>query len=348
MSDKLYFCNICNYSTSDRANYSRHNRTKKHQQKVIKANNIVVVNCKQPARSHLQPQKNCKNEKFFDTNCVCSWCGNTYKRQDSLTRHRKICPARIEEITAKAAIDDAKDIVIKTLQQQLDNQKRIYEDDIERYKEDLIFYKKLVKDAGVGTSITNNTQNTQNNMSVQSLIVSRHSDAPALKMATSDILELQLESDNNNDNAELILYYYRRKDIAAFIGDGIVSAYKKKNPNDQSLWATDVSRLTMFIKKVLNGDESVWISDKKGVKTREYLIDPLMDKVDEIMEEYVKDKHAYIKMKKDIYPKLDDDLEYMNLAAKLSNEIRHKKYHDDILRYIAPRFSYMKKEKIDG
>jgi len=330
-----YACELCNYETSKKGNYSRHMLSVKHKKKVAKVNNSINMahfTASQNTLLHPIASQNTPNEKV-EMSYMCEFCNLKCTRASSLNKHYNTCSKKVI-IELKKKLKDAEMQIISLK---------------ETHLEDLGYYKKLIVDAGVGTKITNtqNTQNNTNNMSVQNMILSKHADAPALEMATPDILQIQLESENLNDNAELILYYYRRKDIAAFIGDGIVSTYKKKNPDDQSLWATDVSRLTMFIKKLMNGDESVWISDKKGVETREYLIDPLMDKVDEIMETYVKGKHAYIKMKKDIYPKLDDDLEYMSLATKLSNEIRHKKYHDDILRYIAPRFSY-NKEKIEG
>jgi len=326
MVDKVYTCSICNYSTKRQDNYLRHTSSKRHLKKVGEGNNnLDVLHPKTSQNIPKHPKFEIEEE--IKSSYVCKYCNMSCARASSLNKHLKICSSGIIE-KYKQENSELKDFIKEQKNQ---------------FLRDIEFYKSLIKEAGVGTNITNNTTtNTQNNMSVQSLIISKHSNAPALEMATSDILELQLESDNIDENAELILYYYRRKAIAAFIGDGIVSTYRKENPDDQSLWATDVSRLTMFIKKLMNGNESVWIPDKKGIKTREYLIDPLLDKVDEIMEAYVKDKHAYIKMKREIYPKLDDDLEYMNLAAKLSNEIRHKKYHEEILRYIAPRFSYNK------
>lgn len=327
MIDNIFVCKLCNYTTKRQDNYLRHTSSKRHQKKVQESvHNPLHLHPKSPQNIPNHPKSEIEGDEKSDY--ICKYCNLSCSRASSLNKHLKICSSGIIE-RYKQENSELKDYIKEQKNQ---------------FLKDLEFYKSLIKDAGVGTSVTNNTTtNTQNNMSVQSLIIAKHSDAPALEMATSDILELQLESDNIYENAELILYYYRRKAIAAFIGDGIVSTYKKENPDDQSLWATDVSRLTMFIKKLMKGsNESVWIPDKKGIKTREYLIDPLMDKVDEIMETYVKDKHAYIKMKKDIYPKLDDDLEYMNLATKLSNEIRHKKYHEEILRYIAPRFSYNK------
>jgi len=319
MVDNIYVCKICNYSTSRQDNYTRHISSKRHSKKVVETRNPKtkqILRTPQDTSGHLRAH-------------VCEWCKMSYCRKSSLTRHLKICN--------KVGINPDDDI--KLLKQELEFHKKELEmrnKELQLKDKDIQFYKDLVKKAGLGTSITNNQ-----NMSVQSMIISKHADAPALEKACPAILHSQFDSDDEYKNAQVILYYYRRNMVASFIGDGIVAAYKKDNPDEQSLWSTDVSRLTMIIKKVMN-KKSIWIADKKGVQTREYIIDPLMDKVKEIMKNYIETTNAKVKTAKELYNKMTADLDGVRLAIKLHDELDNKIYHDDILRYIAPRFSYDK------
>jgi len=318
-----YNCSLCNFNTRNKADYSRHEKSKKHAKNVAMGANKSASS----TESHPIPPK-----MWSKSNLICDKCNSYFSRPDALKRHIKKCKQ-----------DNQESIEVIKLKLELEKYMTIVEkqtEDIEYYKDSLEYYKSLVKDAGIGTSITNNTQN----LSVQGIIMSKHADAPALKKADPKILQVQFDSNDEHKNAQVILYYYRRNMIASFIGDGIVAAYKKDDPNEQSLWSTDVSRVTMIIKKLMDKEknESSWIADKKGIKTREYIIDPLMNKVKDLIKTYIGTMNAKAAGIKDVYDKMTSNWEAVRLAIKLHDELDNNIYHDDILRYIAPRFSYSK------
>ena len=72
---KTYECKICDYTTSSKKDYIKHNSTLKHT-KLCNGSNDSVQNPK-------NPHKNCKQYT-----CVC---GNTYKYDSGYYRHKKNC-----------------------------------------------------------------------------------------------------------------------------------------------------------------------------------------------------------------------------------------------------------------
>lgn len=202
------------------------------------------------------------------------------------------------------------------------------EEKIELLESDLIYYKNLIKTAGVGsgTKITNN---------VQSLIVTNHDDAPAIDYAKPNLLKFN--SKDAHENSLFLVNRYKDNTFTMFVGKCIVAACKKENPDDQSVWATDANRLTMFIKKMMD-DESKWISDKKGVQTTKYLINPILKKIKEMLIDY--NKYLYSQVSKLPQHEVDYYNDIMIHCRELVHFIEHEKLADEILRYMAPRLTY--------
>ena len=49
-----------------------------------------------------------------------------------------------------------------------------------------------------------------------------------------------------------MIHYYKKNKLDKHIGDFIVIQYKKKNPELQSIWSSDVDRLNYFIRELMN------------------------------------------------------------------------------------------------
>ena len=43
---------------------------------------------------------------------------------------------------------------------------------------------------------------------------------------------------------DTLVYNYENKNLHKYLGDFIIGHYKKDNPSEQSMWSSDVSRLT--------------------------------------------------------------------------------------------------------
>lgn len=77
-----YNCEICGFSTINKTDISRHNKTTKHLRKVQQMTKITVT---EPDCTSLHNVN--KNSNVY----TCTFCKNVFTRQSSLSRHQKSC-----------------------------------------------------------------------------------------------------------------------------------------------------------------------------------------------------------------------------------------------------------------
>lgn len=80
------------------------------------------------------------------------------------------------------------------------------------------------------------------------------------------------------------------KNLPEHLSKILMSYYKKNDPNRQSLWTTDVTRLRFIIK---SGDG--WIKDDNAEIIKKNIITPLLEEVVKVMDRYCNDKMKYIR-----------------------------------------------------
>ena len=271
-------CTECNYFTKYKKDYMKHNSTQKHLQKVslTMSNNISPLdsipktrqNSPKLAKTPKIPETDRNSSKF-----VCDFCKNTFSRMCNLTRHVKICTHKNNEV------DELK---LKLVQYEKDMEKYKdnadhYKGEVDHYKEETNYYKQMLREAGglVKKSVGSLTY-----------IVDNYENAPALQAIDMD--EIKVLEDNEKKFIEDVLSAFKHKTIGKYLGSLIIKLYKKDDPKVQSIWNTDNSRLTYLIKELFGNKSSNWVIDKKGVKTTEYLIDPLLLNIKKLLISYQK------------------------------------------------------------
>lgn len=112
-------------------------------------------------------------------------------------------------------------------------------------------------------------------------ILSKHmNDAPRLEPLESYRHLITNEGNEEYKVGDIIVYYHRKGALHEYLGNIIIDEYKKDNPKIQSIWNSDTSRLTYFIRDIVGEDRKMeWITDKKGVKVKEKVIMPLLNHV---------------------------------------------------------------------
>ena len=288
-----YECNICNYITVNKSDYVKHNQTKKHHKKVtiIDKNHIK----KSDTYSHIFAESRCipvhpsapqcteksQNNKFSKSatnnssvvisDIICEYCNMQFTRTSSMSRHKKIC-------THKNYTEQTYELKFKEMQSKIDLlEKDVVHKDEEtnHYKEEMNYYKKMLMEAG-GL--------VKKSVSALTYSVNNYADAPALQTITmKDIGDFKGTA---NKIVEDVLSAYKHKTLGVYLGDVILHICKKDDPATQSIWNTDDSRLTYLIKELFNNKSSNWIVDKKGIKTKTYLINPLLSHVKELITSY--------------------------------------------------------------
>jgi hypothetical protein len=170
--------------------------------------------------------------------------------------------------------------------------------------------------------------------------ISKHlNNAPPLKYKEDEIVGLlEYTSSKKYKAIDYILYNKTVNKLDKWVGDIILQIYKKENPFEQSIWATDASRYSYLICEVIegvNGKRSDWITDRSGTKITEIIINPTLELVAETIHTYLDET-------------LEHDVDAMtiegvmkttanrNTANEILKNILDTKLHKEVLKYITP------------
>jgi len=203
-------------------------------------------------------QKNIDPENLDDSKFICV-CERKFKYASGLSKHKKLCIVANEQTE------------IQILKSELERMKKMQENGNEMLKEILVQNKQHV------------THNTTYNISVHNYAKKNYSNAPPLKGPT-DFAKLTYE--DNSDLASQLTKYYNMNRLPKFLGMFIIRYYKKDNPNDQSLWSTDQSRVNYTVKELPKNGKSLWKRDQNGEKIKERVIKPLLKHITEYINKY--------------------------------------------------------------
>lgn len=291
-----YECKICNFNTNDRGNWFRHNKTNKH----------------------------LKLAQKFKIKCL--FCDNYYENEEKVKEHYFTCQKNVEvQNLMKEKIEMEKDKKIELLQQQnesLQQQKEILEKHIVEMHDDKKFSNSIA----------------MSSLSALKYLNANHPNAPALK-PFDDYQFICYDEDDIDDSEEEEKFITEQKEryieglfalkrksrLQKYIGNNIVTKYKKINPAEQSSWSVDVSRLNYIVKT------DKWTRDAEGVIMCQNMVDPILQQIRDLLIEY-KDN----KCKKEY--KTPQDIQNCITAQEIIMSIDNKELGHSINKYIAPQF----------
>ncbi len=81
-----------------------------------------------------------------------------------------------------------------------------------------------------------------------------------------------------------IVRNFDKKSLGVFLGNILVKLYKKLNVKNQSVFNTDVSRLSYIIREKDATDKISWVRDKNGVLVCKYIIQPYLEYIDGVLD----------------------------------------------------------------
>jgi hypothetical protein len=188
-------------------------------------------------------------------------------------------------------------------------------------------------------NLTNNlTKNTQKIINVYNYVSSNYDNAPHIKMLEKADVDKLLTVDKNIKHTmeELLVFNQSKYVLDKFLGEIIINAYKKEDPEEQQFWTSNIQKLTFIVRQILNKKDKTWLHDKNGTCLTKHIIDPLLKEIKKMLQKYVKE------LDEDNDKKTLEELEKSQtrgmFAVKIIYEITEKELHKKILRYIAPQF----------
>jgi len=252
---------------------------------------------------------------------ICLFCNKSYSTASNLSKHEKKCIHKI--------------IRIKELEIELKYANQKIKDLEENHKTNTTIY----------------------NLSIKKFVQQQYSDAPPLlKLDDYSLIKYECHEDEDENNKHtdydinvddefisILSFNHNNGCLHKYLGDFVIKYYKKDDPKLQSVWSSDVSRLTYVIKELLDNHQSIWNHDYKGVKTKNCIINPLLRYVKKLINEY------WV-LHVDNFRNVDTD--YLNKLFiifksihEIKKEISNGKLSNAIIRYITPHF-YMNKNNL--
>lgn len=324
-----YKCNRCRFETQNKKNLVLHKKTLKH--------------------ISLHPEEKVTS---VDPDLICMYCCNTFSRKSSRTRHEKNCKKKnISLETAKLGCPyctkkfGTKGNLMRHLKKTCSKYKiKMMEQEMDKQSQMVDFQSNCIK---VMSGINNKT-----NMKNMNYINKTYTSALPLqkitykKFVNKNKIKCIDGKIYNEQIVQELIHSFNNDIIDRYVGDIITGIYKDPDPESRSIWCSDVSRLKFIIRILNELGEEKWITDNKGLKTCEYIINPLITKFEKLLETY--DKKYCIAKKGKIYTYEEKSIMLNNNLAILGifRMIKSRKLHKKILKYIAPHFTTSKDVKI--
>jgi hypothetical protein len=298
-----FFCDICDYVTSNKKDFNKHINTIKH------------IN----------------NKKSTEHNMVCE-CGKTYINRSSLFNHRKVCPMKCKdgnnlgEGVHEKVVKNEENLILQ-IQEGEKGEKGENDESIKITKD---MFLKLVNDnqemikiikeqqqqinliipkiSNVGPMTTNNNttmNNTNNNFNLNFFLNEKCKDA--LNMSEFiESLKITLED----------LQYSRSNGLVQGISNVMIRGLKELDIYKRPIHCTDVKRDTMYIK-----DKEKWEKDEKHEKMKNTII--------KIANKERNAISAWVDINPDWFDTEAKQMEYLTLINKvcepIENDIKNEK-----------------------
>jgi hypothetical protein len=169
-------------------------------------------------------------------------------------------------------------------------------------------------------------------LSLMGYLVANHGDAPVLQQVDTETKKAIIYKDKLNEVDEthisrVILNYTKYGSLHKYIGDGIISCYKKNDIAEQSIHTSDTSRMNYIIMSSVS-DKKTWTKDVKGVTLTEKIIEPVLRTILEMVMNYGKRMLEIIEF----------DRDEVRMIHSVQNDIIDGKLQKQINLYIAPFF----------
>ena len=154
--------------------------------------------------------------------------------------------------------------------------------------------------------------------------------------ASNKVSENNIKDKYKINLIKILLHYYDKKDLHAYLGDFLIGHYKKNNPKNQSLWNSDTVRLTYIFKQWIDSKKkSNWTVDKGGIEVKKIIIYPLLKYIKKVLMTYI----DLLAEQSNIEPSDNLNKKMKNLLELLTYvDAKHSNVANDMIRYMARHF----------
>jgi hypothetical protein len=187
-----------------------------------------------------------------------------------------------------------------------------------------------ISSQNVSTKRKNIKKSSENIITPRKYIMNTYREAPELKQLLD--YSVILNGEDMMSFMQHLIGENEGKRLYIFIGDLLIEHYKKNDPMQQSIWIDNLCELTFIISNCIINNKTEWYIDKRGIRTTEYIIKPLIEYIETQVNEFRCD---FLRIKKRVPMDLGQILGVLI-------DIRAKDMNRQILKYIAPQFDSLK------
>lgn len=341
----VYTCEACNVEMDNKSNFNRHLKSERHIEKLKK---VKII------------------EREKRKRIKCEFCESLFSTVYSLKRHQtttctyltiadEIVDFGIKEITKENKSKISEDTIellktkiqYKIMRERMKEKDKIYTDKIEENKKLLDEYKTRQK---LDEKLIEHAENlTHGAVSAMKYVMMKFNNAPPLKQLDNETILNLLEHETyngriigkikNKSKVQYLVDLTKLDKLHSHLGILILSSIKKEDKSLQSLWNTDVSRLTYLIRTDSN-NKYIWRTDKNGSEIKEMIINPIINKISDIIKAYDESINGiFTHLSTNEKDKYADNSIY---TLQIKDSIVNGKLCTDIMKFISPKLFLVK------
>ena len=320
-------CKHCNYSTNDKSNWKRHINSKKH---------IGIINNNLPidveSVNNIIKNNNLTNELIFDKTKY-----ELMKQTDDLLLNEK--NKQIEDKDKQ--IDYLKNI-IETMKNTNNTTGNIADKSISTLNYVITNFKKAPQLHQLEYDQAKEILESEFDKVKKVIEFNDNKQLKKEKKVTNSDTESEEPPDLTQEEkekmyVEKLLHLHEQKQIVQHIKEIITPLYKTDDPKKQSIWNTDAQRLNYLIRDIV-GKQLDWISDKKGKKLINYVIQPITKLMAEMVEKY-KNEQFKITQQHEISLEALNKANYRHkISVNVIESLLSKNINNDVCSELCPDF----------
>lgn len=241
----------------------------------------------------------------------CSYCNKLYSTASNLAKHKKKC---------EQLFIDQKNNDIDILKN-------------ENYYLKIILEKSEKLEKYMTKALENDDNHIIKQVSTVAFIKNTYPNAPVLEPLID--MSVLHPNKNNSEFVDEIHDNYKKNKLASYLGTLVLQQYKKTNPEEQSVWSTDITRLSYLINILNDQDKALWTKDKKGLYMKSDIISPILDYVKDLIGEYIDKNTSTINTKTSSISQVVSVQQKLTDLANIINKILNTTLHDELNSYLA-------------
>jgi len=330
-------CEICNYETNNKSNYTRHLKSEIHIKNITPEDKFCCNNCFNfySSKSSLNRHKKTCGNKNISNDVIIISNNDDNKIENNIVIENLLLKQKIEFLEEKKNLETkllkVENKLLKESNEKETTLLKQHKKEISHTKDkqiELLQQEYIGKSRGIETnnmnaitfaSIYYNKTLKMNRVNMKA----KYIDNGIRELQDIKILIKEKPELSEQYIAEKLIFLYSNKTLVNFICNVIKDIYKTEKSMDQTFWSSDVSRLIYIIRTTIK-NKNIWIYDKKGIKIKELIIDPLLNEIINILTNYI------TKIK---------EVVLINNAEVIINELKNKlSFRNQIIKELAPIF----------